>query len=175
MASSGDGFERLLDEYQYALTVEWDQKDDEFLKQKSEKFFDEMGVLLSRSEKTQEEMLRFIERKLNNKVHFEAIMLKISLLEKVQAKDQMLQEISEISKDMYMRGASWNGDAAAVALFGAVGIFTVVTIGALVWHYATTECVSYRTDYNCGISCDSTGYCFQNCASDEVCTERVKK
>jgi hypothetical protein len=199
MASTGtvQELERHMDDYQYALSVEWDQKDQAFYDAQTKNFFEKMSKLVAAG-LTQEEVLVMVEAKTKNKIALEALKLKISLLSKDASSEELAQIVKEASKDLYSEGASWNGQVVFSVVIG------LVVIGALaysIWWSATHECVAYENQYVCtqqnncyysggtstgGYSYDVWGNYVQQgytcygaprtvCGYQDVCTEYAKK
>lgn len=159
-ASQAD-FERSLDNLQYSMTVEWDQKDQDFYNQVSDKFFGEMEQMMANQQLTSEQIISVLEKKVANKKALEAIKLKLALMGKVSEKD-LAQVLKDSSKELYTSGASWNGDIVTPIIIGVA----VLAIGYAVWFYSTHECNSYNTAYTCsntsvvyGTQCYSYEYC----------------
>lgn len=200
LASTGtiQELERHMDDYQYALSVEWDQQDQAFYEAKTEAFFQKMSKLINEKGLSQAEVLKMVETKTKNKAALEALKLKISLLAKNASAEELANIVKESSKDLYSQGASWNGE---VVFSVALGI---VLIGALVysiWWSATHECVAYENQWvcntydNCYYSGGSVGggYYYDNwgnwvqpgytcygparttCGYTDVCVEYAKK
>lgn len=199
MASTGtvQELERHMDDYQYALTVEWDQKDKAFYDAQTKIFFDKMNTLVAAG-LSQEEILKMVEAKTKNKVALEALKLKISLLSKNSTPEELAEIVKASAKDLYSEGASWNGEVVFSVVLG------LVVIGALaysIWWSATHECVATEEQYVCTQQSDcyytggdiSGGYRYDNwgnyvqpgytcygmprtvCGYQNVCTEYAKK
>lgn len=196
MASTGtiQELEASLNDYQYSLSVEWDQKDQAFYDAKTQEFFAKIEKLIKEDGLTQEQLLSFAAMKINNKALVNAIKLKASLLKNATAED-LASMISESSKDMYSKGASWNGEI----IIPVVGVLVAVAfVGYTVWWEAHHECVASETVYMCETYNSCTGrsamgtyspywtgipnnspYCVNfpqtYCGYQNVCTEYVKK
>lgn len=199
MASTGtvQELERHMDDYQYALSVEWDQKDQAFYDAQTKNFFEKMSKLVAAG-LTQDEVLKMVEAKTKNKVALEALKLKISLLSKNASAEELAAIVKESAKDLYSEGASWNGEVVFSVVIG------LVVIGALaysIWWSATHECVAYENQYVCTQQSDcyytggsvSGGYSYDMwgnyvqpgytcygaprtvCGYQDVCTEYAKK
>lgn len=199
MASTGtvQELERHMDDYQYALSVEWDQKDQAFYDAQTKNFFEKMSKLVAAG-LTQDEVLKMVEAKTKNKVALEALKLKISLLSKNATAEELAAIVKESSRDLYSEGASWNGEVVFSVVIG------LVVIGALaysIWWSATHECVAYENQYVCTQQSDcyytggsvSGGYSYDMwgnyvqagytcygaprtvCGYQDVCTEYAKK
>lgn len=177
MAGSTIGLERAMDEYQFALTVEWDQKDQKFYQAKTDAFFAEMAKLIAKDGLSQEEILSVASKKMSNKTQFEALKLKLSLVGKAPSSSELASVLQSSVKDMYQSGASWNGDAVLPVLGG---LLVAALIGYTIWFHATHECVAFDQRYECDsyTECDSFGdYCYteESCGYNSYCTEYVKK
>ncbi len=177
MAGSTFGLERAMDEYQFALTVEWDQKDQKFYQAKTDAFFAEMAKLIAKDGLSQEEILSVASKKMSNKTQFEALKLKLSLVGKAPSSSELASVLQSSVKDMYQSGASWNGDAVLPVLGG---LLVAALIGYTIWFHATHECVAFDQRYECDsyTECDSFGdYCYteESCGYNSYCTEYVKK
>lgn len=200
MASTGtiQELERSMDDYQYALSVEWDQQDQAFYDAKTNEFFAKMGKLISAKGLSQEEILKLVETKSKNKAAIAALKLKISLLAKNASAEELAQIVKESAKDLYAEGASWNGE---VVFSVALGIVLVGALVYSIWWSATHECVAWENQYVCntydncyytggsvggGYSYDTWGNwvapgytCYgparTTCGYQDVCTEYAKK
>jgi hypothetical protein len=183
MASTGtlQEFERLLDNYHYDLTVEWNQKDQNFYNLKTQDFFSQTEKLIRDKGLSEKDIISIVENKSSNKELIEAMTLKFSMMKNFSL-EEMLQSIKASSKDMYSEGASWNGYwIAPVAMILIIGGI----IGYSVWWGNNHVCVETDTRYicrshnNCYPSSNHYGQtCYSNyttCGYQEVCTNYEKK
>jgi hypothetical protein len=187
LAASGTvaELEKHIDEYQYVLTVEWDQKDQAFYQAQTDAFLEKLSELIKTKGLTKEQILEISEKRVKDKAAFEALKLKMSLLDKNTSADQLAKVLSESSKDFYSRGASWSGDAAFIIPLALAGII----IGYAIWFHITHECVAYEERYSCSTDqyCASYSYDWQgysycdyyreetDCGWDTVCARYEKK
>lgn len=176
-AGSTAGLERALDEYQYALTVEWDQKDQKVYQAKTDAFFAEMAKLISEQNLSKEEVAAVAEAKMKNKAQLEALKLKLALAGKASSSQQLAGVLQDSVKDMYSQGASWNGDAVLPVLGG---LAIAALIGYVIWFHATHECVATAERWECNAytDCDAYGdYCHtrESCGWETYCTQYQKK
>ena len=187
LASSGtiQELERQIDEYQYVLTVEWDQKDKKFYDDQTDKFVAKINELITKNNLSKDEILALSEKKIKDKNAFEAMKLKMSLLDRNTPPEELAKALRESAKDFYSRGASWNGDVAVIVPLALLAIL----IGVAVWHSLTYECVAWEERYSCttdeycaSYSYDYDGYSYCSyykeetyCGWDDVCTKYEKK
>ncbi len=151
--------DKAFDAYNYAVTVEWDQKDSAFHEAQTKMLLEKITSLRN-SGLTRKEILATVESKVANKEAFEALKLKFSLL-KTDSAEELAQTLRETSKDMYSQGASWNGGV-------AVWIFPAVFIAILIYAASTAkdyECVRYEV----GEYCEGGDYVY--CGYGEHCAE----
>ena len=166
-STASQALEKSLDNYQYAMTVEWDQKDQKFSDAQTEKFLAEMGRLIKEQGLKQEEILALAEKKIANKQTIEAMKLKLALIGDVKNSSELASVLKEVSKDMYSRGASWNGD---VVLTAGLVVLVVAVVGYAVWFSATHECVAWSERWECDTYRDC-GYDYYGsiCYTDTTC------
>jgi hypothetical protein len=153
--------ERSFDEYQYKVTVEWDQKDKAFYEKETQSFFNELSTLMTQG-LVKEDISTLLQKKVSNKAALEALKLKLSMLTKVSSSEELSQVLQENSKELYAKGASWNGDVMTNTLYVALAAFLAYEV----WFYSTHKCVSYNEGYSCGtpsqyagVQCHTYEYC----------------
>lgn len=158
MAATGtiQELERHMDDYQYALSVEWDQKDQAFYDAQTKIFFEKMGKLIKEDGLSQAEILKMIEIKTKNKAALEALKLKLSVLSKGATPEELASIVKDASKDLYSQGASWSGE---VVFSVVLGVVLVGVLAYSIWWSATHECVAYENQYVCNqySNCHYTG------------------
>lgn len=159
MASTGtvQELERALDDYQYSLSVEWDQNDQNFYDQKTKEFFGKLEQLIKEEGLTQDQMIALVEKKVNNPAVVNALKLKLSLLGKGASTNDLLALIKDSSKDMYAQGASWNGDVVYTVI---AGLLVAAIVGYSIWWDTNHECVSYESQFVCNTVQSCTGSYF---------------
>lgn len=195
MASTGtvSELEKLMDDYHYSLSVEWDQKDQNFYDSKTKEFFQALEVLIKKEGLSREEMLKLVESKANNKAVVDALKLKLSLLSQGSSMEEMAAIVKDSTKDLYAQGASWNG---SVVFPVVIGLVVAAVIGYALYWDATHECVAYESQYVCNTynNCSYYGggydpyygggyyggsYCYGSsyttCGYADVCTQYAKK
>lgn len=194
MASTGtvQELERVLDDYHYGLSVEWDQRDQQFYDSKTKDFFGKLEKLITTEGLSKDQMMTLIEKKVNNKNVIEALKLKMSLLAKGASAEDLARMIKDSTKDMYATGASWNGEVVRTV---AIVLLVAAIIGYSAWWDSNHECVAYENQYVCNTynNCTYTGgyydpyyggyssgtSCFggsyTTCGYADVCTQYEKK
>jgi hypothetical protein len=168
-STSFQDLERSLDEYHYALTVEWDQKDKDFYNAQTNKFF----AAIRASGLSKEDLLSFIEKKTKNKSAVESMKLKAEILSKQADSDTELAEMLRISSgDYYSQGASWTGDT---VLIGGI----ILVLGALIaygiWWNVKYQCVASERYRDCGWETDRNGERDYVCETKTRCLEWVER
>lgn len=178
--------EHSLDDYQYAMTVEWDQRDEAFKGQQIDALAAKVSSLF-KSGLTVEDVNLLVEKRFHNSKVAEAVKTKLALLGDQVTPTNVAQVLKENSFELYQRGASWNGDT---PMFISIGVAIVAIVAILVaygkWKDKNYECAEYAiadycTDaYDCHSSSDSStnsGSCYYvgtRCGSYERCIKEVR-
>lgn len=164
--------ERGMDDYHFALTVEWDQKDKEFYNKKTEEFFASVKEAMNEGV-SKAEILKLVESRTKNPGSLEAIKLKMNVLSAQADNQNELAELLRISTaDFYQQGASWNGD---VALYTGLGFLAAALIGYAIWWNVKYECVAYETYRDCDWETDRNGDRDYECENKKRCLEWVER
>lgn len=175
MASTGtvQELERALDEYNYSMTVEWDQKDQAFMNAKTQEFYQTLAVLMDKG-LTQDEVINVVAKKVRNTKDLEALKLKVSLLaDKANSAEDLANIVTENSKNLYANGASWEGTAILISI-GVVAAFGAL-IAYSIWWSNNHTCVETGTGTQCGwVSQYPNGPQFYQCWETTVCTKYVE-
>ncbi len=164
--------ERHLDDYQFAMTVEWDQKDLAFKDAKTKEFYAAMEKVIREDGVTQLEVMALMQKKLVSQEAISAMQLKLGLLGNASTPEALAKSLEASSKDMYSRGASWNGE---VVIPLAIGVIVVAIIAYKWWweknHVCAQwelrdECVTtYWDNRSCTTHTDSDGDTYETCDS----------
>lgn len=154
-----------LNDYEYDMVVEWDQKDKAKAEAFNEKFSQSVEKLFKRG-LTQSELLAVVESRVTNKERFATIKMKATLLQNSltdarSVTDLLQKELSEMGQ----RGASWNGEVQMYVL----AIVPLVLIGALIiyqhmWNQSH-RCAEASQEMFCEDVCDDWSYSDNNCDS----------
>jgi hypothetical protein len=108
MASNGTVSElaRAMDEYQYSATVEWDQKDQAFMQQATEKFYTQLNDLMAKG-LTEAEVMNFVAAKIRDPQVVASLKIKMNLMAMDATSAQELANIiAQEMKHMYATGAT---------------------------------------------------------------------
>lgn len=129
MASTGtiQELEKSFDNYNYALTVEWDQKDTAFLEKTSYDFSMKLQDLINAG-LTSEQIIQFVGNKMNDKNQFETLKQVISSHPDILTANDLAYVLEAHSKSFYAQGARWNGEAVLTGV-----VIGILAIGALYW------------------------------------------
>jgi hypothetical protein len=117
-ASNVEGLKALVDEYNYTMTVEWNQKDASFAHEQDEKLKSGLTQLLN-SGLTKDDFSQAFPSVNFNELESEILMTDLST-------ETAIKDFALKSRQSYKKGASWNGDAAG--FFAAVMLFTFICI-----------------------------------------------
>ncbi len=154
-ASAGQlQLERELDEYNYVLSVEWDQKDKKFYEAETAKFLKKLSHLMGEQGLTPKDLILLCEKKIKNKEVLDAIKLRLRILGPAAMEADLLKIIKDTSGEFYAKGASWDGQ---VIFLYAAGLALVAGFAYAIWFAATHECTETVEQYQCNTT-SQTGY-----------------
>lgn len=159
-----------LDNFQYAMTVEWDQKDQAFKEAKTKEFNAALEKVIREDGVTQLEIMGLLQKKVVSKDALNAIQLKASLLGNASTPEALAKSLESSTQNMYSQGASWNGE---ILLPLGIGIIVVAIIAYKWWweknHVCAEwelrdECVtSHWDDRSCSDYTDEDGHTYTEC------------
>jgi hypothetical protein len=176
-ASAGSlQLERELDEYNYVLSIEWDQKDRKFYEAETAKFLEKISALVREQGLTPKDLVALAEKRATNKQAFEAVKLRLGVLGGAKSEAELLEILKESSAEFYAKGASWNG---SVVLVGGAVLLVAALIGYTIWFAANYQCVATEERYECNSTSrtDSWGNVYTDtvCGYKDVCVAYEKK
>lgn len=180
--------EQALNEYQYSMVVDWDQKDKAEAEKISKTFFDQMDVLFTEKNLSHAEVVKYIESRVKDPKKLADLKVKIeALTSRADSKAKLAKILSESLGSMEMQGASWNGGVSyALAITGILAV-AVLFAYQIVWslnHYCAAErryeSCSEVQNTHCGYDYDGDWYCEDTWGthtecSDETSCERWEK
>lgn len=149
--ASTSKLETLIDEHQYFLTVEWDQKDKSAFDNKSREFGRQLNEILVTENLTRDGMMEVFKSKIKNPKVVERLNVRMSLLPQNPGVDALKVLVEETKNDIYAQGASWNGEIDWPVVGYIVGFLVVLAVAT--WygstHSAKTYCDYDSTSYGC--------------------------
>lgn len=122
-ASTHDGLKQAFDELNYSLSVEWDQKDQNFQKAAFEKFAGNVGAL----KLTKEDFTQFVKTEMKED-QFKNDLLAVMSLSKNMSQEEVTQYLFDSMKANYDKGASWEGTRATLWIAGAIAYLVIFEI-----------------------------------------------
>lgn len=141
-----------IDDYQYAMSVEWDQKDKDFQKQQMAMFTQKMDALLEGG-LDEAQVMELLEAKMGSKVNLSALKLKISMMKQTSTSKEMMKMLLEDPAQFYAKGASWNGsifqDEGMMIVVGLVAVLVIYYLTLEEYEVGNYECTRYEEVYEC--------------------------
>lgn len=115
---AASNLEDVFNEYQYALTVEWDQKDKSFMENETQKFYSNLKELNVSSE----ELMNFVETKIPDSQKLNDLKMQASV---ASSTEELVEILSHNQATLYRQGANWNGRTVLVgaAIVGVSALF----------------------------------------------------
>ena len=127
-ASTNDGLKAAFDELNYALTVEWDQKDKDFHADQMRKFTATIRDLQSKG-LTNAQLVEFAKSQVKNAQVAKDLETALNMIQiNKMSPSEANKYILDTMKKSYSAGASWNGE---VFIYLAVGVLIVALAVAL--------------------------------------------
>lgn len=120
-ANTHEGMKAAFDEFNYATTVEWDQKDQSFLELKKQ----ELAMAIEAQGMSREDLISFTKAQLNNEVlgqNLDTVLNAVSMNE--MSAEQAHSIMANAIAQAQVKGASWNG----VIIMTPVGLLVLVLI-----------------------------------------------
>lgn len=158
-ATTNNGLKAAFDELNYALTVEWDQKDQEFYKSQMEKFNSTLNSL-QKSGMSNQEMIDFTLSQLkdeNMKKDLKTALMMVQINQMNQKEAQ--KYVTDVMNNSYSRGASWGGEI----IVGAIVLVLIVAVAAIVAGKArVNEDQGCYEVWKCDNYC-SGNFCYEDC------------
>ena len=119
-----------IDEFTYALTVEWDQKDQVQYQNLQNQFKKEISDIVMKEGLTGEQVMLAIKGSMPDPKVAQEIEAKLKMVPDSEKINFLQQLISEQNNHLYKKGASWNGQGimAVGILVGALALITVLAL-----------------------------------------------
>jgi hypothetical protein len=162
--------EKHIDEFQYALTVEWDQQDEGFREAQTSILLAKLQQTATDGALSTAEIEALLAKRLGGNQALEALKLRLSL-SPVQSTSEMMSFIQQHSQDFYQTGVSWNGSTGFVVAGVLAGIAAFAAL--IIWASGPgAKCLRYEYQYYClerfGLS---NQLLTQDCRDHRVCAE----
>jgi hypothetical protein len=159
-ASTHDGLKAAFDELNYALTVEWDQKDKDFHADQMKKFTASLRDLQSKG-LTNAQLVDFAKSQVKNAQVAKDLETALNMIQiNKMAPAEANKYILDTMKKSYSAGASWNGE---VFIYLAVGVL-IVALAVAIASGGTSTGGGYNNGNNCYYDdvyvCDT--YCYDD-------------
>lgn len=159
-AGTHNSLAQAIEELNYSLSVEWDQKDQSFYESKMKNFSDTVAELqaqgLTNQQLVDQVLSQIKDKNLAQDARTTLNMIQINQMNATEAH----KAISGLLNKSYSRGASWNGDAAdaliTLAFLGVVALAIVYGLQITCKSRCEKNCTILGTSCteNCGIRCD---------------------
>ncbi len=181
---TADELARAFDDFQYSITVDWDQKDQKAYQAMMNTFYEKLDKLTQKDGMAVSDLEKMVEEKVKDPKVVSALRLKVQLLGKSASREDILSLLRSESSALYSKGASWNGDATLT--YGIIAL-VVGIVAYAIYFQLTHDCVKYEegNTYSCSASqhysCDYSGFdCGyvdgpEHCGYNTICTQYVKK
>lgn len=169
-AGSVKELEREFNEYQYTMTVEWDQRDSSFQERETSAFFEKVESMIQRDGITKSDIEAFASKKMTNPAAVAALKAKLALIPANASPSELARTLQEQSKDLYANGANWLGIPDTALWIGAA----VLVVGFLVWFELNYECVATDQRWECN-STTTGNSSHSSCGWVTYCTAYQKK
>lgn len=118
--------ETVIDDYQYFVTVEWDQKDMKHLEAATAYFQEELAEMIHSGTISKEDVLALAEKRMGNKEKFQTLKKRIELMGNNGDPRVLGEVLTEVSSGFYATGANWSDDAVGM-------ICGVLVVAVVVW------------------------------------------
>ena len=146
-ANNVETLKKIIDEYNYALEVEWDQKDLEFIKRHDQILMRELFTLLDNG-LTKQDLKSAFPYVDTTKLSFELEDMDFSNIE-------AMKEFIRLRQKSYARGANWSGEVVVVGLGVLAGISLVILIisAQVKRENIRQDCLNTYTGPDAGAAC----------------------
>lgn len=151
-----------IEEFQYSLTVEWDQKDDVALKKIVAELNKDLQNLKGQG-MTEEQLLSVIEKSTVSKEKFDQIKAKLLLNRSSNSVETITEVLKSEIENLGARGASWNGSADVYYSLAAVALIGLLVWAAIAWQndkeeWNNSTCLVAENYESCGEEFRCTAY-----------------
>ncbi len=169
-AGTNNSLKAAFDEFNYAVTVEWDQKDQTVYNDAVNKFQKKIEVL-QKSGLSNEDLIKFAkERVLDKKLSKDLdTFLKTVEVNKMNSSDARKYVLNNMNSTV-AKGASWTSDGVIIGIV-AIALILVIVVAASTpstggGYYGGSNCYD---EYVCYDYYDDWGYWYSDCGYETVC------
>lgn len=128
-AASISALKAIVDEFNYAVTVEWDQQDKKFYEMEVQKFKQALRELENNG-LTREEMAEFLVIEMNDERLAQEIRSSMALVDNNKLEAELAhRQLIENIKQTYEQGASWRGEYTITIIGGALLVVSLAIFG----------------------------------------------
>lgn len=131
------GFKDLIHDYQYEVTVEWDQQDKDFINRADEKLISGVETLLQEGASPQELLNEALTLIPDEKVKADVKQTLKLYGQKEFSKEQLVAFLSQNTSQMARQGSSWS--TVGKILVGVVVTYAVLKILMIIIMYSDTD------------------------------------
>lgn len=167
-AASQNSLKAAFDEMNYALTVEWDQKDKEFYTEQMKKFKATLNELQAKG-LTNAQLVEFVKSEVKDKSIARDIETAFSMItiNKMNQEDASRYMVDTMKKS-YSSGASWGGEAIMYLAVGLLIVGAAVALSSSGGSSSSSSGGSYYCHdyYYCDTSCYYDPYWGYTCYDD---------
>lgn len=151
-----DGLQAAMNDFEYDMVVEWDQKDVKKAEEFSKKFTEKLEALYQQG-LSNDELMKYIESRVHDKKQLANIRAKAALDSKGGSSAQNIaRALTDNMSNFGNQGASWTGGAAYAAIIAGF-----LAIGAL---------IVYQLVWNLNHRC-AEGEMYESCGEESYCTD----
>lgn len=121
---ASSGLNEVVDDYNYTMTVEWDQVDQDFYNTQTEIFVNKIQGLIANG-LTQKEVENFVAARISDKASLE----KLALVSKnAKTTQDVVALLKDHSLNLYQRGANWNGEVVLTIATSTIAAVYVIWV-----------------------------------------------
>lgn len=143
---------RAIEEFNYEVTVEWDQKDQSFYSSSVKRLQASVKSLLD-SGLTTDDLKAYLQSIPNGQKVLDKLTLKQQLLGRSLEANELMEFIQSETTQVQSTGASWNGDAGRYVVNALIVAAVIGGLILLLTSLPTGKCVQYEEvgTYQCDV------------------------
>lgn len=148
-ASVREGLETAMNDFEYDMVVEWDQKDTKKAAEFSQKFSEKLEVLYQQG-LSNDTLMKYIESRVTDKKKLAAIQASALMSTNGGTSAENVAKALQDNMDNFgNRGASWTGGVAYAAVIAGLLALTALIIYQIVWNHKN-RCAEAEMVEECG-------------------------